>query len=236
MAIPSKVPYEFNPDIRHSSYLIRSGLYKAVGKYAALLSGKMMDLGCGSKPYQSLFNVEKYIGVDYASEGHPHDNEDIDVYYDGLTLPFPNENFDAVFSSEVFEHIFNLEQLLPEINRVMKKGANILVTCPFVICEHEIPNDFARYTSFALKHLFEKNGFRVVAFEKTGTHVTAIMQLRITYIHQHILPFFRKIPVVRSGLRLAVYSGMNIWALIKNKLLPKKTDLYLNNVILCEKI
>jgi SAM-dependent methyltransferase len=231
-----KVPYEFKPDYRYPAYLTRIGLYKAVSENAFHLSGKLMDLGCGSKPYQSLFNVDEYVGVDYASEGHPHDNEDIDVYYDGITLPFPNNHFDAVFSSEVFEHVFNLEQLLPEVNRVMKPGAKILVTCPFVICEHEVPNDYARYTSFALKHLFEKNGFSVLAYEKTGTYVTAIMQLRIMYIHQHVLPIFRKIPLVRSGLRLIVYTGMNIFALIKNKLLPKKTDLYLNNVILCEKI
>jgi SAM-dependent methyltransferase len=231
-----KVPYAFKPDYRYPAYLTRIGLYNAISKYACNLNGKLMDLGCGSKPYQSLFEVDTYIGVDYASEGHPHDNEDIDVYYDGITLPFPNNHFDAVFSSEVFEHVFNLEQLLPEVNRVMKNGAKILVTCPFVICEHEVPNDYARYTSFALKHLFEKNGFRVLAFEKTGTHVTAIMQLRIMYLHQHVLPLFRKIPLVRSGLRLSVYTGMNVCALIKNKLLPKRTDLYLNNVILCEKI
>jgi SAM-dependent methyltransferase len=236
MSITTKVPYDFNPDLRHPSFIIRNGLYQAVKKYAPRLSGKLIDLGCGAKPYRSLFNVESYIGVDYASEGHPHDNEDIDVYYDGITLPFPNQHFDAVFSSEVFEHVFNLEQLLPEVNRVMKNGAKILVTCPFVICEHEVPNDYARYTSFAIKHLFEKNGFRVLAYEKTGTHVTAIMQLRLMYIHQHIMPFFRKIPILRSGLRLVVYGGLNTCALIKNKLLPKKTDLYLNNVILCEKI
>lgn len=236
MSSKNQVPYEFNPDIRHSSYLIRKGLYKAVKMYAPQLNGNLMDLGCGAKPYQSLFKVDNYIGVDYASEGHPHDNEDIDVYYDGITLPFPVEHFDAVFSSEVFEHVFNLEQLIPEINRVMKKGAKILVTCPFVICEHEVPNDYARYTSFAIKQLFQKNGFHVLAYEKTGTHVTAIMQLRLMYVHQHILPVFRKIPILRSGLRLLVYSGMNICAILKNKLLPKKTDLYLNNVILCEKI
>lgn len=232
----SKIPYEFRPDLRHPAYLTRTGLYKAISKNSFNLTGKLMDLGCGAKPYQSLFTFKDYIGVDYASEGHPHDDEDIDVYYDGITLPFPDDHFDSVLSSEVFEHVFNLEQLLPEINRVMRIGAKILVTCPFVICEHEAPNDYARYTSFGLKHLFEKNGFRVLMYEKTGTHVTAIMQLRIMYMHQHVLPFFRKIPILRSGLRLIIYTSMNLCALIKNIVLPKKTDLYLNNVILCEKI
>lgn len=232
----SQVLLEFNPDIRFPSFLIRNGLYKAVVRHAGKLNGRLMDLGCGSKPYKSLFQVDEYIGVDYNSEGHPHDNEQIDVFYDGKTLPFPAEYFDSVFSTEVFEHVFNLEEILTEVHRVMKKGGKILVTCPFSISEHEAPNDYARYTSFALKHLFEKKGFKVLAFEKTGNHVLAIMQLRIMYIHMHIMPVIKNIPVVRAILRLVVYAGMNAWALLKNKLLPVRTDLYLNNVILCEKI
>ena len=53
-----------------------------------------MDFGCGSKPYKSLFNVEEYLGVDYYNEGHPHENEQIDVFYDGKNLPFPDNYFD----------------------------------------------------------------------------------------------------------------------------------------------
>lgn len=234
--IETHVPYTFNPDIRFPSYLIRKGLYNAVAKHAKKLNGRLMDLGCGSKPYKSLFGVSEYIGVDYNSEGHPHEGEAIDVFYDGKTLPFSDGYFDSVFCSEVFEHIFNLEDILEEVHRVMKRNGKILVTCPFSICEHEVPNDFARYTSFALKHIFEKSGFRVLEYEKTGNHVLTIMQLRIMYVHMHIMPFFKNIPVLRSVLRFAAYTGMNAWALVKNRLLPVRTDLYLNNVIVCEKI
>ena len=194
-----------------------------------------MDFGCGSKPYRSLFTVDEYIGVDYASEGHSHESEQIDVFYDGKTLPFPNNHFDSVFSSEVFEHIFNLPEILKEINRVMKPGAKILVTCPFAIVEHEVPNDYARYTSFAIKDLFEKAGFRVLEHEKAGNHVETIMQLRIMYIHLHIFPIVRNIPIIRSLFRLIVFSTMNVWALFKKTILPCNYDLYLNNIILCEK-
>jgi SAM-dependent methyltransferase len=231
-----QISYEFNPDIRYPVYLTRKGLLKALVARTPELKGRLMDFGCGSKPYRSLFNVDEYIGVDYASEGHPHDDEPVDVFYDGKTLPFPNEHFDSVFSTEVFEHVFNLEEMLPEINRVMKHGARILITCPFVICEHEEPNDYARYTIFALRHLFEKNGFRVLQVDKSGGNIEAIMQLKITYTAKHILPIFRKIPVVRSLARLFTYSIMNLWALVLGAILPRRQDLYLNNIFLCEKI
>ena len=84
----------------------------------------MMDFGCGSKPYKSLFNVNEYVGVDYHGQGHSHVNEQIDVFYDGVLLPFPDNYFDSVFSTEVFEHVFNLENLNPETRSEMMELAS----------------------------------------------------------------------------------------------------------------
>ncbi|HEU4576528.1 MAG TPA: class I SAM-dependent methyltransferase [Chitinophagaceae bacterium] len=229
------VSKDFNPGITYPNYLIRHRLLAGIKKLAPSLQGRLLDLGCGAKPYKSLFQVTEYIGMDYESPGHSHENEDIDVFYDGKTIPFQNNYFDAIFSSEVFEHIFNLEQLLPEIFRVLKPGGLILVTCPFAICEHEVPNDYARYTSFALRHLFEKNGFEVISQLKTGNSVETVFQLWIMYIHQHITPVIRKIPILRSAFRVITYSCNNLLALLLSKILPDRDDLYLNNIILCRK-
>jgi SAM-dependent methyltransferase len=226
---------EFNPSLIYPNYLVRRRLLQAIKGSAFLLKGKLLDVGCGSKPYKSLFTVDEYIGMDFQGEGHSHENEEIDIYYNGKNIPFENETFDSIFSSEVFEHVFNLHELLPEINRVMKPGALILITCPFAICEHEVPNDYARYTSFALKHLFEKNGFEIVQQGKTGNNVETVFQLWNMYIHQHITPYLRKIPVIRSAFRVITYSVNNLFALLFSKILPNRNDLYLNNIILCRK-
>jgi SAM-dependent methyltransferase len=231
-----KISFEFDPDITFPAYLTRNRLLKYIVAYAPELKGSLMDFGCGSKPYKSLFTVDKYIGIDFENPGHPHLNEQIDVFYDGRTIPFEDEYFDAVFSSEVFEHIFNLEEILKEINRVMKLSGKILITCPFAICEHEVPNDFARYSSFAIRHIFEKTGFEVIRQEKAGNSVETVFQLWITYIHQHIAPFFRKIPVVRSAFRFITYTSLNLSAIVFSRLLPDRKDLYLNNILLARKI
>ena len=227
---------EFNPGFNLPNYLTRNRLLHGIAKYIPLLKGRMMDFGCGSKPYQSLFTVEKYVGVDYNSPGHPHLNEEIDVYYDGKKIPFENEYFDSVFTSEVFEHIFNLDEIIKEINRVMKNEAVILMTCPFSICEHEIPNDYARYTSFALKYFFEKNGFEILYQDKTGNSVEVVYQLWMMYIHQHILPYIKHIPILRSVFRLFTYTFLNCCAVLSSKILPDRKDLYLNNILVAKKI
>ena len=230
------IPRDFNPRINHPHYLTRNRLLKAIKKNTTELTGTIMDFGCGSKPYKNLFQFEKYLGVDFNNPGHPHLNEEIDVFYDGLYLPFPNDHFDSVFSSEVFEHIFNLPEVLKELNRVVKPGGKILITCPFVICEHEVPNDFARYTSFGIKSILEKNGFEVLKQDKTGNSVETVFQLWITYIHQHISPFLKKIPVIRSAFRFFTYSSLNIFAIFFSHILPNKKDLYLNNILLAKKM
>lgn len=231
----SKVKYEFNPDIFYSGYILRKKLLRAIASNAHEMKGRMMDFGCGSKPYLSLFNTEEYIGVDFQGEGHSHDQEQIDVFYDGVTLPFPDEYFDSVFSTEVFEHVFNLEHMVKEIHRVMKKDATILVTCPFAIPEHEQPNDYARYSSFGLKHLFEKNDFTVTKYEKIGNHFDALVQLRISFYSLILFPKLNKIWILKKIGEGIVYPLFNLYALAFSRLFRRKTALYLNNVIVCRK-
>lgn len=229
------IPSEFNPSITEPNYLIRRRLLQKITLLAPRLKGKLLDFGCGQKPYRSLFEVEEYLGVDYENPGHPHTNENIDVYYDSKHLPFPDNSFDSVFSSEVFEHIFNLEEILVELNRVLKMGGLILLTCPFSFCEHEIPNDYARYTSFAIRHLMTKYGFEVVEQYKTGNSIETLVQMQLIYIHLHLYSRLKKIPILRSIFRLALYTAGNAGALLFGRLFPEGKDLYLNNVLLCRK-
>ncbi|MFN9710490.1 MAG: methyltransferase domain-containing protein [Bacteroidota bacterium] len=236
MAIKYKqIPKAFNPSITEASYLLRSKLLKSIAKMAPFMKGRMMDFGCGSKPYKSIFETKEYIGVDFHGEGHSHENEKIDVFYDGHTLPFPSDHFDSIFSSEVFEHVFNLEEIIPEIKRVMKPGGFILVTCPFAIAEHEQPNDFARYSSFAIKHLFSKHDFEIIHYEKIGNEFETIMQLWIIYFYMRILAKLNRLIIIRPILDPLLISFFNFLTICINKIIPSKEDLYMNNLILCKK-
>lgn len=233
------VPKDYNPSFSHPLYYIRKGLYNKISLYSRELNGRLMDFGCGSKPYQSLFtNVTEYIGLDYAGEGHSHEQESIDVYYDGKTIPFDNETFDSVLSSEVFEHLFALQQLLPEIARVTKKGGKFLITCPFVWEEHEIPVDYARYTRFALQDMLEKNGFEIEVIDKNGHFLLALHQLFVLYIHDHWLHkvwFFSKLSLFRKLIRHIVVPLLNGTFRLLEPVLPKSDKLYLNTIVLARK-
>jgi SAM-dependent methyltransferase len=233
--INKQIPNAFNPNITQPSFLLRSKLLKRITAFAPQLKGRLLDFGCGSKPYRSLFETAEYIGLDFQGEGHSHENEQIDVFYDGHNLPFPSEHFDSVFTSEVFEHVFNLDEIIPEIKRVMKPGGLILVTCPFTIAEHEQPNDYARYSSFALKHLFTKHDFEIIHYEKIGNEFETIMQLWIIYFYMRILSKLNKLTIVRPIIDPIIISLFNCFSVIMSKIIPAKNDLYMNNLILCRK-
>jgi SAM-dependent methyltransferase len=68
----------------------------------------------------------------------------------------------------VLEHVFNPDDFLNEVNRVLKPSGKLLLTVPFVWDEHEQPYDYARYSSFGLRSLLEKHGFSIVKHEKVG--------------------------------------------------------------------
>jgi len=226
----------FNPKLlglfSNPFYIIRRGLYKSIKKHSLKLDGKLLDFGCGSKPYRKLFEVSQYVGLDIEESGHDNSNEDIDVNYDGKTIPFEDNYFDSVFTSEVFEHIFNLDEILTELNRVCKIDAKLLITIPFVWDEHEIPYDFARYTSFGIKHLLERHGFEIIELEKTTTYVQTVFQMWNAYVFQHVL----KSGIIAVLFTPILITPVTIIGQILSFVLPKNENYYHNNVVLAKKI
>lgn len=212
-------------------YFTRKGIYKGVEQYAGFLSGKLLDFGCGDKPYKKLIKVEEYIGLDIEESGHDHKNEKIDVFYDGKTIPFQDDYFDSVFSSEVFEHVFELENVLQEINRVCKMNGHFLLTVPFVWNEHEVPYDYGRYTSFGIKYLLKKHGFEIVEYSKTSNYVETLFQMWNTYIFQYIL----RNKTLQALFTPFLIAPFTILGIVFSTILPKNDSLFLNNVVVCKK-
>jgi SAM-dependent methyltransferase len=226
---------DFSPSLLHPFYFVRTGLKDGILKFSPLMTGRLMDFGCGSKPYKTLFNVTEYIGVDYENEGHPHINEQIDIFYNGREIPFSDQYFDSIICSEVFEHVFNLKDILKELRRVLKPDGHMLITCPFVWNEHEIPYDFARYTRFALVSMLKDSGFEIVEFHKAGNFVTTIFQMIALYFFTVFKGIWRKVFVLRWFYKFTFFLLPNVFGVILSKLLVKNYSLYQNNVLLVKR-
>ena len=101
---------------------------KSIGKVDNLL-----DLGCGIKPYESIYKTvsDFIVGIDIFHA--IHGIEKVDVLYDGINFPFTDNKFDLVLCTEVLEHVYDTKKFLSEIYRIMKKESLIILTVPFLV-------------------------------------------------------------------------------------------------------
>ncbi|MFZ4799529.1 MAG: hypothetical protein ACOYMA_18680 [Bacteroidia bacterium] len=111
-------------------FQIRWCLSQKIRKFTLLLFGTILDFGYWAKSNKSLLiNLTQNIGVDYESDAHFHIKEDIDIYIEGKKRPFESEKSDNIFSLEVFEHVFNYNQIIPKINSVLKRKIKFYLHC-----------------------------------------------------------------------------------------------------------
>ncbi len=215
-------------------YILRAGLAREIRAAAPLIQGKVLDIGCGSKPYESLFEqANHYVGLDVPVSGHVHADSHIDCFYDGKRLPFASDAFDAVVSFEVFEHVADLDGLLTEIHRVLKPQAVLLVSMPFSWNEHEVPYDFRRLTSFGMRALLQDSGFEVQGVNKTTTYFLTVCQMLIAYFYQYL--FVRGRRVMARPLQVLVVFPMTLIALMVDWLLPSRDEYFCNTVAIARK-
>ena len=156
------------------------------------------------------------------------------MYWDGETIPFEDWYFDSFLSTEVFEHIFNLDEILIEIHRVLKKDGYWIITIPFMIWEHEIPYDFARYTFFGIKDILEKNNFTIVSHKRLWNYYLTLLQLHRWHIAEFIYTIKNK--YLRFSLNLLIWLPSQIIInLLSSFNFSNNQIVYLNNFILVQK-
>ncbi len=227
---------QFNPKILglfiNPFYFARKGLYESISKLSPNLRGKLLDIGCGTKPYKDICKVDEYIGLEI-DDGANRNNKHADVLYDGRKIPFSDKTFDSIIITQVFEHVFNPEEFLQEVNRVMKLGGMLLMTVPFVWDEHEQPYDYARYTSFGLKYILNNNGFEIVEHIKSNKGIEVVFQLINSYIYKKINTKNKRLKILVTILLTA---PINILGLLFSKIMPDNEDLYLDNIVLAKKV
>jgi SAM-dependent methyltransferase len=212
-------------------YFARRGLRSALAQVLPRLSGELLDVGCGRKPYAGLVRVRRYVGLEIDSP-HARAHTHADAFYDGRTFPFPDDSFDSAICSQVFEHVFTPDAFLAEIARVVKPGGQLVVTVPFVWDEHEQPHDYARYSSFGLKAALEAAGFEVVEHIKSTGDSRVLFQLLNAYVYKLTWRHGRAWRWVPMFLLMA---PVNLLGIVAGAILPRNPDLYLDNIVLARK-
>lgn len=136
--------------------------------------GKLLDVGCGDKPYEHLFRpyVDSYLGIEHQGsfqETSASARSKADQLYDGRRLPFDAETFDTVLCVQVLEHTPDPAALVVEMGRVLKKGGLLILMAPFSFRLHEEPHDYFRFTPHGLRELCGRADLEVFEVAPQGS-------------------------------------------------------------------
>lgn len=160
--------------LRMVADLQTNSIYRSLRPLFKGFTGSILDIGCGNSPFRHVLDPArtKYQGIDVneaASFGYRNPDT---VYFDGETIPFADETFDAFWCTEVLEHVAEPAVLIREMHRVLKPGGLGFVTLPWSARFHYQPFDYHRYTPSMLSRLFA--AFGECAVTPRGTDFSAI--------------------------------------------------------------
>jgi len=151
---------------------IQKRLQLIINSDSLLAGDKILDYGCGSKPYQALFTkkFKSYVGADI--EGNA--NASLIIGPEGQ-VPAVDESFDCVLSSQVLEHVVNPQIYLKEAFRVLKKGSHLILSTHGIWPYHPDPTDFWRWTIDGLQREIGRAGFEIETVQSVfGLESTAL--------------------------------------------------------------
>jgi SAM-dependent methyltransferase len=171
------------------NYIIRNEILKAISVVIPLFRGKVLDSGCGVMPYKKIIlenkEITSYVGLDIETALN-YDSVQPDFHWDGIRMPFENDTFDVVLSTEVLEHILNPDIYLLEVKRVLRPGGIFFFTVPFLMSLHEVPYDYYRYTPYALEMIFKRVGFIDVNIKPMGGFNAAMAQMLGLWVNKYL--------------------------------------------------
>ncbi len=200
----------FNPSSDDPYFELNSELTIFLDSIATELKGlSCLDYGCGERPFQEFF--DKYCFSVLACDINQNSSESVDFLLERSgALPFAGNKFDTIFLFDVLEHVENDDELIAELNRVLKISGHLVLSVPFMYRFHEAPYDFRRYTTSGIRSLLEHNGFEVKIITPLGSSFfAAFVMLRESPLNSNLLAKLIRILVLfllRIPVRLPISS------------------------------
>lgn len=168
------------------------------------IHGKAIDLGAGEiDRYGGYFATTEYVRME------PVPRKGIDTIGSIYQIPFPDDSFDSVVCTQVFEHLAYPTKAVEEIKRILKKDGLALITVPQMSGLHEEPADFFRYTNYGMEALF--GDFEVVEMKRLGGYYATLAELKISFwcdaLELHNRPLVGRV----AGKIIKWYGHYMIW-------------------------
>lgn len=172
MADAAELKSRLQPSPGERFYLHLADLRMMMQDIIPLVSGRVLDYGCGGSPYRPLFKHDAYVRADVGGM------TDLDhVIVPGTPLDAPDSTFDCILSTQVLEHVHEPQKYLADCHRLLKDQGTLLLSTHGTFPDHSMPWDFQRWTTNGLRRDIEAAGFKVEKIWKLTTGPRAALQL-----------------------------------------------------------
>jgi SAM-dependent methyltransferase len=148
------------------SYLHLRSLFADLEKASSFAQGRLLDIGCGNKPYQKMFEgkISEHVGCDIVQSSEQR----ADVICPATQIPLDDASFDTILCTQVIEHVADHRALLNEANRLLRNGGVLILSGPMYWPLHEEPYDFFRFTCHGFREILKNAGFKVHSLQSNG--------------------------------------------------------------------
>jgi SAM-dependent methyltransferase len=188
---------------------------------------RLLDVGCGEKPYRRYFSAKQYIGIDLPTYGE----QAVDLFGSALQLPFKDAAFDALLCTEVLEHVPNPVALMKETARLLQPGGVLILTTPQTWGLHLEPYDYFRYTRYGLDVLARQAGLIVESIEPTCGVWATLGQRAVDAIYSR---YGANKPLIIRGLVMLFCAVWLTTALVQDRIGKHRGDT-LDNILVARK-
>ncbi len=128
---------------------------------------RVVDLGCGAggsvDQFRAIDPSIKWVGLDIQEfpEVRCRVGNDAEFHlFDGVNIPFNSDTFDLVYSKQVLEHVRHPQELICEVQRILKPGGYFMGSASCLEPYHA--SSLWNYTPYGLRCLIEETGLRLV--------------------------------------------------------------------------
>ena len=190
---------------------------------------RLLDVGCGDKPYASLFvpYVSEHVGVDVA-------NPIAELEGTVEAIPVADASFDVVLCTQTLEHASDPARAVRELRRVVAPGGRVLASTHGVQVYHPNPVDLWRWTHAGLERLFGENGEWSTVTVTPGSGTAACLGMLIAHYADLLAKRARVRPLGFAFVVAANLGGRGLDALVPGLREPQPGTIFANYHVVAE--